>query len=176
MGVVDATDGRELSTYDDYILSHNAPRAQKQTTLSTTHTRNGPVAPQYICISIAEVVIANEDVPKLIVRMKGEEAKLRRENGLGLDVRLFTKGTGRDRKAGGAGGNTRKRGGGRSSTGTGSGDPENQGFTGECFYCKKQGHDRRECRTRITDKARGKRGPKGVDMAAQALHPRTNCG
>ena len=45
--VVLATDGRELITYDDYILSHNAPRPHKQTTLSTTNTSNGPVAPQY---------------------------------------------------------------------------------------------------------------------------------
>ena len=35
MVVVDAMDGRELNTCDDYILSHNAPHPQKQTTLST---------------------------------------------------------------------------------------------------------------------------------------------
>ena len=46
MGVI-ATDGRELSTYDEYILFHNAPRPHNQTTLSTTNTRNGPVTPQY---------------------------------------------------------------------------------------------------------------------------------
>ena len=40
--VDDATDGPELSTYDDCILSYSAPRPHKQTTPSTTHTRNGP--------------------------------------------------------------------------------------------------------------------------------------
>ena len=132
---------------------------------------NGLPAAWSVFISIAEGVIANEDVPKLIVRMKGEEAKLRREKGLGPDVALFAKGTGRDRKAGGAGGNTWKRGGDRNSTGTGSGGQGSKGFTGECFYCKKQGHRRRECRTRIADEAKGKKGFGGVDTAAQATAP-----
>ena len=41
-----ATDGRSyLNTQSDYMPSPNAPRPHKQTTLSTTNTRNGPVAP-----------------------------------------------------------------------------------------------------------------------------------
>ena len=52
--VDDATDGPELSTYDDYILSYSAPRPHKQTTPSTTHTRNGPVAPQYLYTRVIE--------------------------------------------------------------------------------------------------------------------------
>ena len=34
-----------IETQSDYISSHNAPRPHEQTTLSTTNTRNGPVAP-----------------------------------------------------------------------------------------------------------------------------------
>ena len=132
---------------------------------------NGLLATWSVFISIAEGVIANEDVLKLIVRMKGEEAKLHREKGLGPDVALFAKGMGRDRKAGGVGGNTWKRGGNRSSMGTGSGGQESKGFTRECFYCKKQGHCRWECRTHIADEAKGKKGFGGVDTAAQATAP-----
>ena len=63
---------------------------------------NGLPAAWSTFISIAEGVIDNEDVPKLITRMKGEEAKLRREKGLGPDVALFAKATGRYKRAGGA--------------------------------------------------------------------------
>ena len=43
-----ATDRRELSTHDNYIPSYNAPGPHKQTTPSTTNTRNGPVAPHHL--------------------------------------------------------------------------------------------------------------------------------
>ena len=36
-----------LNTQSDYMPSPNAPRPHKQTTLSPTNTRNGPVAPQW---------------------------------------------------------------------------------------------------------------------------------
>ena len=45
--VIRATDRRSyLSTHSDYIPSHDVPCPHKQTTPSTTNTRNGPVAPQ----------------------------------------------------------------------------------------------------------------------------------
>ena len=123
---------------------------------------NGLPAAWSTFISITEGVIADEDVPKLIVRMKGEEAKLRREKGLGPDVALFAKGAGRDKRVGGA----------RDySKGSGSGGVERKGFSGECFYCKKPAHRRRECRTCIADEGRGKKGPGGVDTAVQATTP-----
>ena len=107
-------------------------------------------------ISITEGVIDDEDIPKLIMRMKVEESKLRREKGIGPEVALFAKGTGRDKRAGGA----------RDYGKGGGGD--RKGFTGECFYCKRSGHCRCDCRTRIADEGRGKKGPAGVDIAAQA--------
>ena len=121
---------------------------------------NGLPAAWSTFISITEGVIADEDVPKLITRMKAEESKLRREKGIGPDVALFAKGN-RDKKTGGSGGDTWKRG----SAGSNAG---NKGFSGECFYCKKTGHRRRDCRTRIADEGKGKKGAGGVDIAAQA--------
>ena len=88
--------------------------------------------------------------------MKAEESKLWCEKGIGPEVGLFAKGTGRDMWAGGArdygkgGGGDRKR------------------YTGDCFYCKRSGHCRRDCRRRIADEGRGKKGLAGVDIAAQA--------
>ena len=116
---------------------------------------NGLPAAWSTFISIAEGVIDNEDVPKLITRRKGEEAKLRQKKGLGPDVALFAKATGRDKRAGGA-----------RDYGKGSGG-DRKGFTGECFYCKRMGHRRRNCRTRIANEAKGKKGAGGVDIAAQ---------
>ena len=88
--------------------------------------------------------------------MKGEEAKLCREKGLGPDVALFTKGTVRDKRAGGA----------RDYGKGGGGD--GKGFSGECFYCKRTGHRRRDCRSRIDIEGKGKKGSGGVDIVAQA--------
>ena len=119
---------------------------------------NGLLATWSVFISIAEGVIANEDVPKLITRMKGEEAKLRREKGLDPEVALFAKGASRDKKPGG----------GRDYGKGGSGGGDRKRFSGECFYCKKLGHWRRDCRMRIADEAKGKKGPGGVDIAVQA--------
>lgn len=113
-------------------------------------------------ISIAEEVIANENVPKLIVRMKGEEAKLRGEKGLGPDVALFAKGFTRDKRAGGA----RDYG-----KGGGSGGGERKRYSGEYFYSKWTGHCHRDCRTRIADEVNGRKGPAGVDTVAQAVVP-----
>ena len=53
-----------------------------------------------------------------------------------------------------------------------SGGLRSKGFTGECFYCKKQGHRHRECRASIADEARGKMGPGGVGTVAKASAPK----
>ena len=107
-------------------------------------------------ISIAEGVIADEDVPKLVTRMKVEKSKLRCEKEIGPEVALFAKGSGREKRSGGA----------RDQGKGGGGD--RKAFTGECIYCKKPGHRRRDCRTRIADEAKGKNGAGVVDIAAEA--------
>ena len=55
-----ATDG-ELSTYDDYIPSHNAPHPHKQTMLATPMSHILSVAPQCSEISGAHFGLPNRD-------------------------------------------------------------------------------------------------------------------